>query len=302
MSEVDDFKQERKVIMSETTEKNTAIADTSASSGTNSNEESASVRQVSALNVSETVGSRDPADELSLPRPEDVGNDNGLLPAEESSDSPGTQMGPSGNDDQTMSSEPSDSQNKEVENLEKKENPENGNTHEDIKKQLIVIEEKVCTVAKNTSAVSDAITGYFKTVTDRMHQELEGYRSDVERSRELDVLEELIAVYDEVQNGIRMADEDGEKALAMLKALPGFISDLLFNHNVEIHCVNPGDEFSGRWHHAVRPLVATDSPELDGRIAEVVKAGFDDVKNGDKRLRPAWVKVYKLSESVSIGD
>lgn len=156
-------------------------------------------------------------------------------------------------------------------------------------------------------ALQKAVSGLYTQTTDAMHRELEKHRKGLVRKLEQELFGELIEIYDAAERGIERAAGDPESALEALKGIREQVDAALFNRGVEKREAVLGEAFDGRKHHATSPAVPTGDVALDGRVAVMVKAGFDDVderfqdlRGGCMRLRPIWVRVHKYDPSLAV--
>ena len=144
-------------------------------------------------------------------------------------------------------------------------------------------------------ALRDAVSGNFKETTDRMHEKLQRYDRGLEASLRKPVIDEIIAICDEVEKNVRDVGDDAESALKRLRELPEFIKTSLYNLGIEEYTVESGvEKFNPRRHRGLKP-VPTDDDSLDGVVCEVFRTGFaSDVGTEKERpFRTAWVSVYK---------
>lgn len=164
--------------------------------------------------------------------------------------------------------------------------------------ELDAIKSEILASHRDISALRDAVSGSFKETTDRMHEKLQRYDRGLEASLRKPVIDEIIAICDEVEKNIRDVGEDAALALQRLRELPDFIKTSLYNLGIEEYSVESGvEKFNPRRHRGLKP-VPTDDENLDGIVCEVYRTGFASDVGTDKErpFRTAWVSVYKKQQ------
>lgn len=161
--------------------------------------------------------------------------------------------------------------------------------------EIAAVKSAVETSNNDITALRDAVSGNFKEPTDRMHEKLQRYDRGLEAALRKPVIDEIIAICDEVEKNVRDVGDDAESALKRLRELPEFIKTSLYNLGIEEYMVESGvEKFNPRRHRGLKP-VPTDDESLDGVVCEVFRTGFaSDVGTEKERpFRTAWVSVYK---------
>jgi len=158
-------------------------------------------------------------------------------------------------------------------------------------------------------SLQKSIAGYYTQTTDSMHRELEKYRKGLLRKLEQEFLGELIELYDATESAICKAQSDPALALSLLVGLREQIDAALFNRGIEKREAVCGEKFDPRRHHVTKPDVPTGDQALNGTVAVVAKAGFDDMdeafkdlRDGCMKLRPIWVRLYRYDEALAPVD
>ena len=127
---------------------------------------------------------------------------------------------------------------------------------------------------------------------DQMHHDLEAYRKG-ERERAIrSVLSDLISLYDDLDNLIRMNEESFAAAPGIKKSLVSFresILETLRRNDVDTFSA-PGDLYDAALQ---RPIanVATREQGMDNHIARRVRIGF---RTPDRIIRQEMVEVYRF--------
>ena len=161
--------------------------------------------------------------------------------------------------------------------------------------EIATVKSAIDASNRDIIALRDAVSGNFKETTDRMHEKLQRYDRGLEASLRKPVIDEIIAICDEVEKNVRDVGDDAESALKRLRELPEFIKTSLYNLGIEEYTVESGvEKFNPRRHRGLKP-VPTDDDSLDGVVCEVFRTGFaSDVGTEKERpFRTAWVSVYK---------
>lgn len=165
--------------------------------------------------------------------------------------------------------------------------------------EIAAVKNAVEASGRDVSALRDAVSGSFKETTDRMHEKLQRYDRGLEASLRKPVIDEIIAICDEVEKNVRDVGDDAESALKRLRELPEFIKTSLYNLGIEEYTVEGGvEKFNPRRHRGLKP-VPTDDESLDGVVCEVFRTGFaaDVGTEKERPYRTAWVSVYKKQEN-----
>ena len=157
----------------------------------------------------------------------------------------------------------------------------------------------------NMVSLQKTVAGFYTQTTDSMHREIEKYRKGLIRKLEQELFGELIELYDTVDSAIEKATKDPSIALSLIEGFKDQLDAALFNRGIEKREAVIGEKFDPRRHHVTRPDVPTGDKALDGTVAAISKAGFDDMdesfkelREGCMKLRPVWVRLYRYDESL----
>jgi len=135
-----------------------------------------------------------------------------------------------------------------------------------------------------------------KAILDRLHGEVQEYKTDLVLQMLKPILLDLIAMYDNLGRSIDVAHAtDGDVSPLLVEHLDRLrteVVDALSRQGVESY-VTPADVFDPRRQQAVKTLPAP-SADQEGRIAERLRPGFT---RGDRVLRPERVVVYTKSST-----
>ena len=122
-------------------------------------------------------------------------------------------------------------------------------------------------------------------VVDRLHAELQDYKSDLLLKVLRPVFVDLIQLHDDMG---KMAESLGdERAAALLRDFQVGVEDILYRQGVEPYSAE-GDAFDPRRQRAVS-TAATDDPALVKTIAARLRPGF---ASGETIIRPELVSVH----------
>jgi molecular chaperone GrpE len=127
-----------------------------------------------------------------------------------------------------------------------------------------------------------------EAIVQRLHTEVQDYRTDLLLKVLRPVLLDLISLYDEM--GQALASPGPEDSGSRERLLAGFqqeVADILYRQGVEPFA-HEGEQFDPRRQRASRTLPAP-APEREGQIAARLRPGF---AAGERVLRPELVAVY----------
>ncbi|QDV37214.1 nucleotide exchange factor GrpE [Tautonia plasticadhaerens] len=132
-------------------------------------------------------------------------------------------------------------------------------------------------------------------VVDRLHAELQEYKSDLLLKVTRPIFIDLIQLHDDMG---KMADSlEGERASGLLREFQQGIEDVLYRQGVEPYRVE-GDGFDPRRQRAVSTVNA-DEPALNKTIAARLRPGF---ASGEKVIRPELVSVFSTRKPPADGS
>ena len=135
---------------------------------------------------------------------------------------------------------------------------------------------------------------------DKLHAELQGYKSDLIAKAVRPVLQSLIRLHDDLGKVVCALRQEDPSALTherLLKLLGGFREDveMALDHNGVSTFGTGAEEFDPRRQKVVR-TVETSEQALVGRLAARVRPGFEQ---GETILEKERVAVYVLSSPVA---
>lgn len=132
----------------------------------------------------------------------------------------------------------------------------------------------------------------------RLHQELQGYKSDLVRQAVLPLVKEIIEFHAEIGRLIpemRNKTEDEfprDQIFKRMEQLQEDVELLLEHHDVEAYRAEPGIVFDPRLHTMLRTnTIPTDDPGLSGIVKDCTHPGF---RYGERIVEKARVVVYKF--------
>jgi molecular chaperone GrpE len=133
---------------------------------------------------------------------------------------------------------------------------------------------------------------------DRLHEELQGYRSDLVAKCVRPVLQSLIRLHDDlgkVLDALALEDPSQVTADRVLGLLKGFHQDieLALNHNGVTAYRNESDAFDPRRQKVLRTVNANDQSQV-GQIAARVRPGFE---HGDTIIEKERVAVFAMPQT-----
>lgn len=131
-------------------------------------------------------------------------------------------------------------------------------------------------------------------VVDRLHAELQEYKSDLLLNTLRPVFIDLIQLHDDIGK-IVTANESGAtldpaKLIELMKGFQQGIEDILYRQGVEPYQTTIDDGFDPRRQRAFA-TVENDDPTLARRVAARLRKGF---QAGEKVIRPEIVSVYAV--------
>jgi molecular chaperone GrpE len=126
-----------------------------------------------------------------------------------------------------------------------------------------------------------------EAIVERLHAELQEYKSDLVLQVLKPLLLDLIALHDNLGKALEAAGEDGGPLRQRLEEFRTEVEDALYRQGVERY-ETPGDAFDPRRQQALKTLPAP-VPELEGRVAERLRPGFS---RGERVLRSERVVVF----------
>ena len=179
-------------------------------------------------------------------------------------------------------------------------------------------------MADNVEAVSNMVTDIAQSVSrlqsdfeskikyeetnrqmvDRLHDELQEYRSGMVLNILRPMLNDVLALHDDVAVMVDAYAEDDTvqelaqdhalvaRLLADFEATVGDIEELLVRQGFELY--HTDEDTLDRALHSVQKTVITDDPELSGRIARRIRKG---VRYDGRVVRPEVVDVYRYKAS-----
>jgi molecular chaperone GrpE len=127
---------------------------------------------------------------------------------------------------------------------------------------------------------------------DRLHAELQEYKSDLVLTALRPMALDLIALHDRIGKAAAPAGDTGARSQLLPEVLQSDIEDILYRYGFESFS-EPGDRFDARRQRTAR-AVPTERPELVGTIAARVRKGF---AYGERVVRPEMVDVYAHTPS-----
>ena len=113
---------------------------------------------------------------------------------------------------------------------------------------------------------------------------------DIARFANEDIIRDLLNILDSFELALRAMEKSGEVEKGVY-LIQNQLEDLLRRRGLEKMDVQEGQLFDPGTHEAV--MMMDGPPEKEGLVAEEIEKGY--VLNG-KIVRPAKVKIYKLSE------
>jgi len=113
---------------------------------------------------------------------------------------------------------------------------------------------------------------------------------DIARFANEDIIRDLLNILDSFELALRAMEKSGEVEKGVY-LIQNQLEDLLRRRGLEKMDVQEGQLFDPGMHEAV--MMMDGPPEKEGLVAEEIEKGY--VLNG-KIVRPAKVKIYKLSE------
>lgn len=166
------------------------------------------------------------------------------------------------------------------------------------------VAEEGKSVVVQLKAIDDRVSELVRkeTVIQELHSELQKYKSGLKKDIIAPILKSIIRCYDRVTEYKRVAlsatDESAEAILQQVGKeydnLSLYISDMLYDYDIEVVDVSVGDSYEPKRHKAIT-TIETDDDSKHNTIAEVKKIGFEDVVLC-RVLRHCEVVVYKLKE------
>jgi molecular chaperone GrpE len=130
-----------------------------------------------------------------------------------------------------------------------------------------------------------------QAVVDRLHAELEEYKSDLVLKVLRPVALDLINLHDDIGKLVgahqETASESGGKLLELFASVQSDLENILYRNGFESF-VAEQPEFDSKRQRAVRTFPTTD-PSLDRMVANRLRKGF---AYGDRIIRPEMVAVY----------
>ena len=136
---------------------------------------------------------------------------------------------------------------------------------------------------------------------DRLHEELQGYKSDLLLKAAQPLIAAIIKLHSDVGRLIRGISREDPTKLTVEQIIGFFdsfrdeIVDLLAARGVEMFQTAGGDRFDARRQSSVG-TVETSNSELAGRVAETAQPGFEQ---GATVLSKEKVKIYSFARSGS---
>lgn len=140
---------------------------------------------------------------------------------------------------------------------------------------------------------------YKDDINNRLHDELQKYKSGLRKEFVTPLLKGIIREYD---RSIRMynhyfqeeeANSEGKyfNLLKQFEITADGLLELLNDYDIESFSVKPGEKFSAKDHRLIQ-IIEIEDPSKDNIIETVVSCGFLDNSNG-KILRNPEVNIYK---------
>lgn len=162
------------------------------------------------------------------------------------------------------------------------------------------LEKKIESLTAAVETLSAGLDENFKYATqkeelfDRMYSEMAKYKDDLYAKLLKPFILETITILDDYRRTLERLDTlTPEQLHKSIRNIPADLEDLLENNGVDI-LISEGENplFDRKLHQVVR-TVETDNPELDGRIAKLLRPGY--AWNGTI-LRQEKVELYKLKK------
>jgi molecular chaperone GrpE len=141
-----------------------------------------------------------------------------------------------------------------------------------------------------------------EAIVQRLHSEVQEYRTDLLLKVLRPVLLDLISLHDEMSQALASpgpedAGSSRERAERLLARFQQEVVDILYRQGVECF-VQEGEQFDPRRQRANRTLPAP-APEREGQIAARLRPGF---ATGERILRPELVAVYVRGGAANTPD
>jgi molecular chaperone GrpE len=140
-------------------------------------------------------------------------------------------------------------------------------------------------------------------VIDRLHAELQEYKSDLLLKIQRPIFVDLIQLHDDIAKMIEAKastsgeSESGTGLRGLLESVQTAIEDILYRQGVEPF-LNEGTDFDPRRQRAVATVPASE-PALNKTVAARVRKGFTA---GEKIIRPEIVTVYTWRQSPPVAE
>lgn len=165
----------------------------------------------------------------------------------------------------------------------------------DVLKRLADIEAKLDDAVSRANVEQDRAAAR-ERVIDHLHGELERLRSNDRGGQLRPVVTDLRRLRAELLRQARTLSGglSQDAASALLESFALDVELALERCGVTVISIEPGEQFSGERHQAVKAEAAADA-SLDGTVAAVVEDGYVEVSSG-KVVAPAKVVVNRFSE------
>ncbi len=169
---------------------------------------------------------------------------------------------------------------------------------------ILPVPAEVDLVATQLEAINDRISELARkdVIVQDLHSELQKYKVGLKKDIITPMLKSIIRCYDRIIECRNLAlsgtDESTEAIFKQVGKeytnLSLYISDMLYDYDVEIIEVSVGNTYEPKKHKAITTL-STDDESKHNTIAEIKKIGFEDVVLS-RILRHCEVVVYKLEK------
>lgn len=161
------------------------------------------------------------------------------------------------------------------------------------------------TTISELKLINDRVTELVRkdTIVQELHSELQKYKAGLNKGIITPILKSLIRCYDRViecrNSAVSMTDDSVDVILKQIDKeymnLSLYISDMVYDYDIEVIDVKVGDTYEPKKHKAITTL-DTDDANKHNTIAEIKKSGFTDIVLG-RVLRHCEVVVYKLENN-----
>ncbi|MBF0101185.1 MAG: nucleotide exchange factor GrpE [Desulfobacterales bacterium] len=134
---------------------------------------------------------------------------------------------------------------------------------------------------------------------DKLHQELEQYKSDAVKKQFQSTIGDFIKIIDDIKKlvnyykNLSVSEIDPSKILNQLERLPQDIEDILSFQGIEVFTIDA--PFFDPSKQRILKKIKTTDPSMDKKIAESVYPGY---QWDEKIIRPEIVSVYLYTETI----